>query len=159
MFGLFLLLFVVAPTVELYVALRVAHSIGAPETILLLIAVSMVGVGLAKRQGMAVVRRMQATVAAGKVPSAEIVDGVLMIFAGLLMVAPGFVSDALAILLLLPPTRAVVRRSLLRRIRAGGGFVTAVVNAPGRRATFDPLDVDSWEDPPGTSGGPPELAP
>src|ERR1041384_6683966 len=106
MFALLVLLFVVAPVVELYVILQVSHTVGAPETILLLAGISIVGASLAKRQGLAVLRRMQATVAEGKVPSREIVDGALVLFAAALMIAPGFLSDALAILLLLAPVRA-----------------------------------------------------
>src|SRR5215213_7718653 len=98
MFVVLLLLFVVAPLVELYVIVQVAHLVGPPETILLLFGISVVGAWLAKRQGIAVLRRMQATVAEGKVPSREIVDGALVLFAAALMIAPGFLSDALAIL-------------------------------------------------------------
>ena len=66
MLVLLALLFVVAPIAELYVIVQVAHGIGVPETILLLVAVSVVGAWLAKRQGLGVLRRMQATVAAGQ---------------------------------------------------------------------------------------------
>lgn len=158
MFGLLLLLFVVAPVAEIYVIVQVSHGVGAPETILLLALISMVGAWLAKRQGLAVLQRMQATVAAGKVPSGEIVDGALVILAGALMIAPGFISDGVAILLLLPPTRAVVRHAILRRIRAGG-IVTSVITGPGRRGPDRTWDAESWEEPPGAPGDRPELGP
>ena len=74
--------------------------------------------------------RLQRTVRAGRVPSAEIVDGALVLLAGALMITPGFLSDALAIVLLLPPTRAVVRRLVLRRIRDRGGFFNLVTSTP-----------------------------
>lgn len=158
MFALLVLLFVVAPVAELYVIIQVSHGIGAPETILLLAGMSVVGAWLAKQQGLAVVRRMQATVGEGKVPSRDLVDGALVLLAGALMIAPGFLSDALAILLLLPPTRAVVRGAILRRIRSGG-IVASVISGSGRRAssTADVWDVDGWEDPP--THGRPELGP
>lgn len=160
MFGLLVLLFLVAPVAEIYVIVQVSHGLGAPETILLLVAVSVVGAWLAKRQGMAVLRRMQATVAAGRVPSREIVDGALVLLAAALMIAPGFLSDALAILLLLPPVRAVVRGILLRRIRTGGLVVSAISGVGRRRAGADVVwDVDSWEDPGGPAPGRPELGP
>lgn len=152
MFPVLLLLFVVAPVVELYFIVQVSQALGAPETILLLVAISVVGASLAKRQGLAVLRRMQANVAQGKVPSREIIDGALVIFAAALMIAPGFLSDALAILLLLPPTRAVVRSGILRRIRAGG-IVTSVITGSGRgRTASGTWDADSWEDPPSPPG-------
>jgi UPF0716 protein FxsA len=150
MLGVLALLFLVVPIAELYVIVKVAGGIGIPETLLLLIVVSVVGAWLAKWQGIGVVRRLQATVAQGKVPSAEILDGALIIFAGALMIAPGFLSDCVAILLLLPPVRAVVRRSLLRRINAGGGFTTVISGGARRRASAADAvwDVEGWEDPP-----------
>lgn len=148
MIGLLFLLFLVVPIAELYVIVQVAGGIGVPETILLLIGISILGAWLAKVAGLSVLNRLQRTVRAGRVPSAEVVDGALVLFAGALMITPGFLSDCLAILLLLPPTRAVVRTTILRRIRAGGGFVSVVAGGrrPGRGQ--DIWDVDSWEDPP-----------
>ena len=147
MLGLLFLLFLVVPIAELYVIVQVAGGIGIPETILLLIGISVVGAWLAKLAGLGVLHRLQQTVRQGRVPSAEVIDGALVLFAGALLLTPGFLSDCLAILLLLRPTRAVVRGAILRRIRAGGGFVTVV---SGRRAGTDQSvwDVDSWEDPP-----------
>ena len=159
MLGLLALLFFVAPVAEIYVIVQVARGLGGAETILLLVGISLLGAWLAKRQGLAVVRRMQATVAQGRVPSGEIVDGALVILAGALMVTPGFISDCLAILLLLPPTRALVRATILRRIREGG-VVASVISSPMGRGRRGPVDVDSWEEPPpGPARGRPELDP
>lgn len=151
------LLFLVVPIAELYVIVQVAGGIGVPETILLVIAISLVGAWLAKMAGLSVLSRLQRTVRAGKVPSNEVVDGVLVLFAGALMITPGFLSDGLAILLLLPPTRALVRTAILRRIRAGGGLITVVTS--GRRTGPTPQgdadgvwDVDGWEEPPERPG-------
>ena len=71
-----------------------------------------------KREGLGVLRRVQASLAAGRVPGAELVDGFLILFGGALMIAPGFLTDLLGIALLLPPVRAVVRRVLRRRLAA-----------------------------------------
>jgi UPF0716 protein FxsA len=104
---------------------------------------------------------MQATVADGRVPSRELVDGALILLAAALMIAPGFLSDCLAILLLLPPSRAAVRGLILRQIRAGGGVVS-VISTPIRRRRSDGSevwDVDSWEDPPHPPTGRTELGP
>jgi UPF0716 protein FxsA len=142
------LLFLVVPIAELYVIVQVAGGIGVPETILVLIGVSVVGAWLAKREGVGVLRRMQATVAQGRVPSAEIVDGALVVFAAALLITPGFLSDCLGIVLLFPPTRALLRRGVLRKIRAGGGFVRVISTSPRAGAPRDDVwDVDGWEDP------------
>src|SRR5687768_15985658 len=106
MFALLAVVLFVFPIVEIYVMLLVSHVIGVPETILLLIVISVVGAWLAKMAGLGVLNRLQRTVRAGKVPSAEFVDGALVLFAAALMLAPGFITDCLAILLLIPPSRA-----------------------------------------------------
>jgi UPF0716 protein FxsA len=150
MFALLAVVFFVFPIVEIYVMLQVSHAIGVPETILLLIAISVAGAWLAKMAGLGVLNRLQRTVRAGRAPSAELVDGALVLFAAALMLAPGFITDCLAILLLIPPTRAVVRGVVLRRIRARGGLFQVITTVPtgGRRATdADVWDVESWEDP------------
>ena len=151
MFLLLVLLFVVAPIVELYVIVQVAGGIGVLETIFLLIAISVVGGWFARFAGFSVLRRLQVAVRRGQAPSAEIVDGALVLFAGALLIAPGFLSDALAILLLLPPSRAVVRGIVLRKIRQGGGFAT-VVGRGRAPAGSDVWDVEGWEEPPERPG-------
>jgi UPF0716 protein FxsA len=107
------LLFLVVPFVELFVLIQVGQSIGALPTILILIAVSVVGAALVKREGLGVLRRAQARVEARQVPGQELVDGVLILFAGALLLTPGFLTDLLGISLLLPPVRALFRGSLV----------------------------------------------
>ena len=150
---LLVIVFVVAPLVELAVIIQVAGSIGTFNTIGLLIAVSLVGAWLAKREGLGVLRRLQAALDRGDTPSTELADGGLILLAGALMIAPGFVSDVLALLLLLPPTRALVRLPLLRYVSRPGSF--AVVSGFGATrtrgrpdGTADVWDVESWEDAP-----------
>lgn len=106
------LLFIVVPIAELAVIIRVGSWLGVLETIVLLFAVSVVGAWLAKREGLGVYRRFRQEVSEGRVPGAEIVDGVLVIVAPALLLTPGFLTDAVAILLLIPPVRAGVRRWL-----------------------------------------------
>ena len=156
MLGVLALLFLVVPVVELYVIVQVASGIGVAETILLLIAISVVGAWLAKREGIGVLRRMQLTVAQGRVPSGEIVDGALVLLAGALMITPGFLSDCFAIVLLVPPTRALVRRAILGRIRAGGRVAQVIgTSTPRARGGRPVWDVDGWEDPPPPTDRPP----
>jgi len=113
---LLLVLFIGVPFAEIYVLLQVGHAIGVFNTLGLLILVSMVGAWLAKREGLGVVRRMQRSIESGRVPGAELVDGFLILLAAALMLTPGFLTDIVAIFLLLPPVRAVVRRELRRRV-------------------------------------------
>lgn len=113
---LFLLaLFVVVPILEIYVIIQVGEAIGAVPTIALLIVDSILGSLLMKSQGRAAWRRFQLALAEGRVPGREVLDGVLVIFGGAFLLTPGFLSDIVGALLLLPPTRAVIRRVLVRR--------------------------------------------
>lgn len=110
-------LFLVVPFVELYVILQVGQTVGALNTIGLLILVSVAGAWLVKREGLGVVRRVQERVDRGDVPGRELVDGVLILFAGALLLTPGFLTDLVAISLLLPPVRAAVRSTATRYLR------------------------------------------
>ena len=112
---LLVILFVGVPFAEFYVLIKVGHAIGVLDTLALLLVVSVVGAWLAKREGLGVLRRMQAAFDAGRVPGAELIEGFLILVAAALMLTPGFLTDIVAILLLLPPVRAGVRGTLRRR--------------------------------------------
>jgi UPF0716 protein FxsA len=108
-FAVLALLFLVVPFVELFVLIQVGQAIGALPTIGLLVVVSVVGAWLVKREGLGVIRRAQQQVNRGHVPGTELIDGVLILFAGALMLTPGFFTDVFGIALLIPPVRAALR--------------------------------------------------
>src|SRR5215204_2239677 len=118
-------LFIVVPLAELYVILKVGDAIGAVWTILLLAADSVLGSLLLRSQGRSVWRRFNATLTEGRMPHREVIDGVLVIFGGAFLVTPGFLTDIVGLALLLPPSRAIIRRLLVRRlgrrVAVGGG--------------------------------------
>ncbi len=121
-------LFLVVPFLELYVILEVVGpALGAPLTILLLAADSVIGALLFKSQGRSVWRRFNTALSEGRVPHREVIDGVLVIFGGAFLITPGFLSDIVGALLLVPPTRSLVRRFLVRRLGR-----RLVVSAPGQ---------------------------
>ena len=122
MVAVLFVVFLVVPFVELFVILQVGHAIGALNTLALLILVSMVGAWLVKREGISVLRRAQERMAEGAVPGRELVDGVLILLAGALLITPGFLSDVLGVLLLLPPVRAALRGLVTRRLRRRTDF-------------------------------------
>ena len=107
---------IVVGVIEITVMIQVGQMIGVVNTIGLLILVSLIGAWLVKRQGLGVMRRIRDERAAGRLPAAEVFDGGLILVAGVLMVIPGFVTDALGLLLLIPPIRAVARRLVSRRV-------------------------------------------
>lgn len=132
--ALLVLLFIVGPIAELYVIIQVADVIGGWQTVALLLVESILGAWLMKREGRGAIRKIQARLEARQLPSKEVVDGALIVFAGALMITPGFLTDILGVLLLIPPTRAVVRAALLRRLRGRLGTGLRWVSAGPRTA-------------------------
>ena len=112
-------LFIIVPLVELYVILQVGQEIGALPTIAILVVDSILGAWLLRHQGRTVWNRFRAQLEAGRPPAREVADGALIIFGGALLLTPGFVTDLFGLFLLIPPTRAIVRRVLVRRVSFG----------------------------------------
>jgi UPF0716 protein FxsA len=175
--ALLAVLFVVVPFVELTLIVWVAGQVGGWATLALLLLVSAAGAVLMKQQGGGVLRRMQAQIGRGEIPTTGILDGVLILFAGALMLTPGFLTDVLGLVLLIPPTRALVRSVLVRRyekrVRAaftpvgaswggpfGTGFARARVftgSAGYDRRGAGVIDVDEVDGVDDASGGRTEL--
>ena len=169
------LVFLVTPIVELWVIVQVASSTGVLNAIGLLVLVSVVGAWLVKREGLGILRRIGEETAAGRIPGKEIVDGMLVLFAGALMLTPGFVTDALGLSLLFPPTRVLVRAVATRRFTRSvadgrtsfryGWRVGGTHQVGGRSGRHGGrhggplgdgvLDAESWED--DRPDGPPRL--
>lgn len=150
---LLFVVFIVVPLFELWLVIQVGQFIGAGPTIALLLAISIAGAALVKYEGLRAWRRFREALNQGRLPASEVVDGALVVFAGALLLTPGFATDTVGLLLLLPPTRAVVNRALRGRARHSlglGGFGHvggAASQKPGqqpgqRRADDDVLDVD-----------------
>lgn len=131
MAGVLFVLFVVVPIVELVVLVQVASWIGALPAVALVLLVSFAGVWIAKREGVGVARRVQEQLRRGEVPTTELVNGLLIFAAGLLMIFPGFVTAVAGLLLLFPPTRALVRPLVMKRLaaRIGDGFASPAGSA------------------------------
>jgi UPF0716 protein FxsA len=136
---LLILIFIVLPIAELYVIIKVGEAIGVLPTIALLILDSFLGAALLRSQGRAAWRRFNEALAAGRVPAREVFDGAMIILGGAFLLTPGFITDVIGALLLIPPTRALFRRSVsgmakrrvpltVRTVRFGYGQ-----SPPGRR--------------------------
>ena len=116
MIAFFVALAIVVGVVEISVIIQVGQWIGFLNTVGLLLLVSLLGAWLVKRQGLGVMARIREQRSAGRIPTTEAFDGALILVAGVLLVIPGFVTDAFGLLLLFPPIRAVVRRFVSRRV-------------------------------------------
>jgi UPF0716 protein FxsA len=123
MLPLLLVLFIVVPLVELYVIIQVGQAIGPLPTIGLLLLDSIAGSMLLRSQGREAWRRFNEAISAGRVPGREVANGAMIIFGGALLLAPGFITDIVGALFLIPPTRAILRRLLARAV--GRRFVVA----------------------------------
>lgn len=140
---LLLLIFIVLPIAEIYVIVQVGQAIGILPTIALLIVDGFVGAALARSQGAAAWRRFNEAIAARRAPTKEVLDGAMVIVGGAFLLAPGFITDVIGLLLLLPPTRALMR-----------GFVTRVARRRTTFQVFGPPGGGSAGPPPGPRPGP-----
>ncbi|HKG17004.1 MAG TPA: FxsA family protein [Solirubrobacteraceae bacterium] len=133
---LLVLVFIVVPLAELYVIIEVGQAIGTVPTIAILIADSVLGSLLLRSQGRGAWRRLNQALAARRPPAREALDGTLIIFGGAFLITPGFVTDVLGLILLIPPTRALVRRALVARLSRR--LVVTVAGRPLRRTRRGP---------------------
>jgi UPF0716 protein FxsA len=142
------LVFIVLPIAELYVIIQVGEAIGVLPTIALLIVDSFLGAALLRSQGRAAWRRFNEALALGRIPTREVFDGAMVILGGAFLITPGFITDLIGVLLLIPPTRAafrgIVSRLALRRaaftvrtVRWGYGAARRPSGPNGRPRDYD----------------------
>ncbi len=151
---LLVFLFIAVPLVELYVIIQVGGAIGVLPTIALLLLDSILGAMLWRAQGRAAWLRFNSALAERRVPAREVFDGAMIIFGGALLLTPGFITDIFGLALLIPPTRALIRRGLtwlfLRRTVGTAGAFFWTVGRPGGPRSGPP---------PGANGGSPTPQP
>jgi UPF0716 protein FxsA len=117
MLKLLLLIFVVLPIVELTLLFKLGNAIGWIWTLALVFGAGIAGAAVARFEGLRAAVRMRQQMAQGVLPAADVFDGLLIAAAGLLLILPGIMSDVLGLVLLLPPTRKLVRRWLMHVVR------------------------------------------
>jgi len=144
------LLLVLWPVVEIAVFLQVVDWIGVLNTLAVMLAISICGAWMVKRQGVGTLARMRTELDDGRIPTGPMTDGGLLAAAGFLLLVPGFVTDVFGLALLVPPVRAGTQRWLGRRFTVRAGRV-------GRGRGPDYLDVDEAQ--PRRPDPPPELLP
>jgi UPF0716 protein FxsA len=145
MFIYLLVLFTAVPIVELALLIRIGRAISVGPTIALVLLTGVVGAALARHQGIRTLGRIQSELAAGKMPTGPMVDGLLILAAGLLLVTPGVLTDGVGFALLIPPVRRLLRR------RISNYFARRVtVLHPGPLSPEDGrfIDVEATEVPP-----------
>ncbi len=126
------------PLVEIYLIVQAGRAIGIGWTILILVADSLLGAVLLKREGLAAWRSLTSALASHRVPARELADGALILVGGTLLLTPGFFTDALGFFFLLPFTRPVARRALTAVITRKflGGPAGPAMSGANRRTSW-----------------------
>lgn len=114
-FPILLLVFFSIPVIEIYLLITIGGWLGALPTIALLVFAAVLGTLLLRQQGFATLRRLQATQARGQIPAMELLEGVILTLSGILLLIPGFFTDVLGYLGLIPPLRRWLVRAILDR--------------------------------------------
>lgn len=128
-------LFIVIPIIELAVIIQVGQLVGVGWTLAALIGMSLIGAALVKAEGLRAWRRVREALAQSRMPAEEVVDGALVLLGGALMLTPGFLTDGVGLLLVLPPSRALLNRGIRGRVRGAFGLSRRRGDAPGQTRT------------------------
>ena len=145
MFPRLLILFIGIPLIELFLFVQIGRRIGLEPTIAIVILTGFLGAVLTKRQGLQVLAKYQKALAEGRMPHAEVIEGLMILVAGAVLLTPGFLTDAIGFALLVPPVRAVVRQFAGRYLKdrvnvsvAGMGVNVGGQTGTGGNATGAP---------------------
>ena len=139
---LLLTAFIAVPLVEIAIFIRVGEALGLWWTLALVVLTAVIGTALLRWQGLETLRRARAAFARGEMPVAELVDGLFLLVSGVLLLTPGFFTDALGFALLIPKIRALIRTSVLARVARGGRFTAG---GQGASAASGPTIDASYE--------------
>ena len=119
MFIRLLAAFILVPLVELFLLLQLSEATSVGMTILIVVVTGILGSWLARREGAMAWFRFREALGSGKMPSQEIQDGLMIVFAAALLLTPGLLTDALGFTLLVPPGRALIRKYILKPYMSG----------------------------------------
>jgi len=150
--GILVAIFIVVPIVEIYVIIQIGSLIGVWPTVTLLIADALLGSLLLRHQGRGAWRRFNEALAERRFPGREVADGLLIAIGGTLLLTPGFVTDIFGAILLIPPTRALVRRLLRGYVRKRFVIVGGPVTGSDWTSSTRGYDYDSTAEEVDTEG-------
>ncbi|MDQ8189136.1 FxsA family protein [Roseibacillus persicicus] len=149
MFGRLLLLFILVPIIELSLFMLLGKHLGLGTTLFIIVVTAFIGAALTKSQGGKALANFQNALAMGKMPHKEMVDGLLILIAGAVLLTPGFLTDTVGFLLLLPPVRAVIRQVLTDKLAKK---IHVSVGGNPLDPDFDPLPEQEGESAKSVSG-------
>ena len=144
MFRILFALFIIVPIIEITVLMQVGELIGAWPTVAIVIVSAWLGAKYVRQQGLATLQSVQTKMAQGEMPSGEIVTGVMLLIAGVLLVTPGFVTDIFGLLLLVPNVRQALASSVQKHIQTSQGNAFGA-NAHFHSSTFTQTSGHTYE--------------
>ncbi len=109
-----LLLFILVPLVELFLLIEIGRLIGTLSTLTIIVCTGILGAFLARYQGIGILHQMRTEIANGRLPAAQLADGVIILIAGAVLITPGVLTDALGFLCLIPASRKIIKKMLWR---------------------------------------------
>ena len=155
---LLLIAFIGVPLLEIAIFIQVGGLIGLGWTLGLIVLTALIGTWMLRRQGFQVLRRAQRQLDEGVAPVVEVFEGLCLLIAGLLLLTPGFFTDSLGALLLLPPVRALLYREVRKRVemqvvRRSGGPGAAPRRPTVIEGDFEEVDEEPPAEMPPPRGG------
>lgn len=142
MFNLFIILFIFIPLIEIYLLIAIGSKIGALPTIALIIFTAGLGVTLLRIQGFLTLTKIRQSLDQGELPAATMLGGLMLLIAGALLLTPGFFTDAIGFICLVPSIRSKIANSLLKRAIVAQYNKKADSQGHGERIT---LEGEFWE--------------
>ncbi len=112
-----ILIFIVVPLIEILLLIEIGSRIGAFNTILVIVLTAIVGASMMRQQGFTIMRNIQRDLSQGRMPTGELINGALVLVGGIVLLTPGFFTDAVGFILLIPATRGFIRKKIQLLIR------------------------------------------
>jgi len=112
-----ILIFIVVPLIEILLLIEIGNRIGALNTILIIVLTAILGASMMRQQGFTIMRNIQRDLSQGRMPTGELINGALVLVGGIVLLTPGFFTDAVGFILLIPATRGFIRKKIQRLIR------------------------------------------
>ncbi len=112
-----ILIFIVVPLIEILLLIEIGNQIGALNTILVIVLTAILGASMMRHQGFTIMRNIQRDLSEGRMPTVELINGALVLVGGIVLLTPGFFTDAVGFILLIPATRGFIRKKIQRLIR------------------------------------------
>jgi len=155
-FSIFAVLFLIIPIIEIYLLIKVGEIIGALPTIILVVLTAVIGAGLLRQQGLSTLARFQQNLSTGKLPAQELVEGILLAVGGALLMTPGFVTDTIGFLCLIPFSRkliaaTIIKNSTIKMASKMGSFTQGEAWQQNQTDVFEGEYTDITDNNPDTS--------